>query len=135
MALPLTEDYPDVRAAIDISLDTVILPDSVISMAPYAEAAEAELARRVPGYSEDDARIQRAAIYLTAALLCPAVPHLIAERQADGQQYQRQPFDAAARAEALRALADAEINEVLGEDDLTAQRPTVFALACGRRGR
>ncbi|MGE0539743.1 MAG: hypothetical protein AB7R89_06155 [Dehalococcoidia bacterium] len=142
MALPDSANYPDVRAAIAIDLDSTVLPDSVIALSPYAPAAEAEIARRVANYADviagggdNAALLTRAAILICAALLVPAVPSLLSERSADGQSYTRQPIDAAALVERLWSQANQAIDQVLGESPVTAARPTVFALACGRRGR
>lgn len=130
--------YPSIRAVIDTSLTTAELPDGTIQLTVFHGAAEAEVKARVEEWADLDGdaatRTTRAWIYLTAALLVTAIPHLTAERSADGQSYTRQAVDPAALAASLRARADAEIAAVTDAEP-TGDRPTAFVLASGRRGR
>jgi hypothetical protein len=130
--------YPSVRAAIDITLGASDLPDSVIALPINLNAADLELKARDPNWASrtGDALISltNAAIYLTAARLAPAMPQLLSETFGD-YRYQLQAVDWAARAAALRALAEAALDMVLDPGDATSDRPTRFAVASGRRGR
>ena len=138
MAILTSADYPTIRAAIEVTLSSEQLPDAVIAMPIYVEAAEAEIARRVPDALESTdpvviATLKRAAIYLTAALIAPAVPRLTSERYGD-QAYGREATDYQALAQALRNKVDDELatlDPVAG----TPVMPMMFTLASGRRGR
>lgn len=128
-------DFPAVRAAIDVGLDSAALPDAVIALPIYQGAAERAIAAKVPGWDsltgDLAARVEAATIYLTAALLCPAVPQLTRETMPD-YAYQALVSDPSARAAQLTRLADAELAVVLGETGQDAL-PTFFTLAYGRR--
>ena len=138
MPLISSADFQEVRELIDISLDALALPDAVVGRDAYAGAAMRDVLSRDPlaesRTGADGARVRLAAIYLTAARLCPAVPAL--SRETHGETtYQRVAFDPAKRAEELRSLAESELSAVLEPDDPTPYRPTMFRLASGRRGR
>lgn len=138
MALIDASHYPAVRAAIDISLDDKMLPDSIISLQIYRGSAETEVLDKDPNAAtrtgDEQTHIQNATIYLTAARLAPAVPQLVDARD-DQVSWKRKEADWDARADELRALAEAELNEVLQPAAEAPSRPTVFAAASGRRGR
>jgi hypothetical protein len=131
-------DWQEVREQIDISLDAVTLPDAIVGRDAYAGAAMREVVSRDPSAETRTgaagARVRLAAIYLTAARLCPAVPALTRETHGE-TTYQRLALDPAKRAEQLRSLAEEELSAVLEPDDATPYRPTMFSLASGRRGR
>ena len=131
-------DYQEVREQIDTSLDVLALPDAIVGRDAYAGAAMREVIARDPlaetRTGADGARVRLAAIYLTAARLCPAVPAL--SRETHGETtYQRLTIDPMKRAEELRGLAESELAAVLDPGDATPYRPTMFRLASGRRGR
>lgn len=136
-----SDDYPAVRAALDVSLSESELPDGVISQRIYAGAARDEVLQRVPtAESETDVdtieRLKRAVIYLTAARLAPAVVRITSISITSGDRsYSRQTFDPTARAAELRAMAEQELSEVEEPDDATPARPPMFALVSGQRGR
>lgn len=139
MALPLTSaHYPAIRAAIDVTLTAELLPDAVIGLDVYVGAAVRTVQARDPLWETrtGDAaqQLTLAAILLTAAALAPAVPQVVSERWGD-QTYQRQPADMARLAAELRARADAALAAVLAPSDAASDRPTMFTLASGRRGR
>lgn len=133
------QHYPAIRAAIDTTLDDSVLPDAVIASPQYQAKAEREIIARDPmaetRTGDEQHRIILAAIYWTAALLCPAVPDITRQQQADWQ-YQRSAFDYRARADELLAMAAEELAEVLGEaESNTADRvPLHFDVVSGRRG-
>ncbi len=138
-ALPLTSvHYPAIRAAIDVTLTAELVPDAVIALDVYVGAATRAVQARDPLWAtrtgDDAIRLTTAAILLTAAALAPAVPQIVSERWGD-QTYQRQPADMHALAAALRARADAALATVLAPSDAASDRPTMFTLASGRRGR
>lgn len=138
MALLSEADYPAIRAAIDVSLDSALLPDSVIALDLYIGAGQRDVLAIDPDAETrtDDALLhaQTAAILFTAARLCGAVPQITLERFPD-HEYRRQDVDANARASALRTLAEAELDAYLDPGDMVSDRPTRFALASGRRGK
>jgi len=137
MALLSAADYPAIRAAIDVSLTARVLPDSVIGLPIYVDAAEAEVLARDPlAESRTGAALQHvtnAAVLLTAALLAPALPGYTAEDFSE-YSYQRKT-DWATRAAELRKRAEAELAAVLEpENPTTASKPTMFTTAPGTRG-
>jgi hypothetical protein len=139
MALLTSSDYPAIRAAIDVSLDSTMLSDDVIAMPIYAEAAEAEVLVRDPlALSREGSAWQRvvnAAIYLAAARLVRAVVWIKSEEIGGERQYSRQETDLNALIADLRGKAEAELAAVLEPTATAPSRPTMFTLASGRRGR
>jgi len=131
-------DYPSIRAALDISIDEVVLPDNVIGLSMYIDGADEEVKRRVPDYaskgSTDQQRMKNAAVYLCAARIAPSIPDIIRERRGQFQEYQREPVDWSARAEALRVEASKELSLVVTGGNLSSQRPCLFGRAPGGRG-
>src|SRR5215510_10127369 len=91
-------DYGAVRAALDTSLDTTALPDATIALPIFLDAADLEIKRRDPAWASrtGDAatHLKNAAIYLTAALLAPAVPRVTEEiLNAGNYRYRLEPID------------------------------------------
>lgn len=133
-----TSDYGAVRAAIDTSLDSTALPDATIALPIFLDAADLEIKRRDPSWAsrtaDEATHLKNAAIYLTAALLAPAVPSLSGETFGD-YRYQLQTKDWTARSADLRQLMEQELNAYLETTTPTPDRPTMFAVASGRRGR
>lgn len=139
MAFPITSAlYPDVRAAIDTSLDSTTLPDATIALSIYAPAAAADIKLRDPAWAsrtgESLARLERAHVLLTASLLAPAIPSLTAE-QTDDYRYTRQSVDWVSRAADLAQRAGEEIAAITDPTNTAPSRPTFFSVATGRRGR
>jgi len=140
MAILSSTDYPSIRAALDVDLDSSNLPDSTIALDIYSGAADQLVYNRDPSADSrtgDDAdRIKRAAIYFCAALLAPVVVRITSLAvQTRDVSYSRPVFDPAERAAELRALAEAEIDEVLTPTEEAPGRPTMFDTAAGTRGR
>lgn len=138
MSLLHISDFPAIRAALDVSLKALALPDAVIALPIYQGAAEAEVLARDPlAESRTGAALQHvvnAAICLAAAYIAPAMPALTAE-QIGQYRYQRE-VDWPARAAELRARADAELAAVLTPSTaLRPAPPSMFAVASGRRGQ
>jgi hypothetical protein len=132
-------DYIAVRAAMDLSLKEPNVPDSIIQLDIFQGAAEREVLARDPEAEsrEDDelARVKAAAVYLTAALLLPAVPQLLRERLGD-QTYERLQLDVAARVAALRKMAFRELGVVSDPVNVnTIASPHFFGVLHGDRGK
>jgi hypothetical protein len=117
------------------------IPDAVIGRQSIVGAAEDEVYRRYaaadpatfPGSlsAAQQAKVRRAAIYLTAANLVYAVPMVAQESYTGVGQYNRQlptPKDVTAN---LRAMAHRELDSLGGETTF----PTFFARATGTRGQ
>lgn len=141
--LTINEAYPDrcdlVRSALDVSLDSTVLPDSVIGMSIYGGAAEAEVIQRVPDWATRSADQQRVLIgavaFLTAARLVMAVPQITSERTPDGQTYSRAVMsDPVKFAANLRGLGGDLIAAVTVANIGVPERPHVFTTVGGRRG-
>ena len=140
MPLLTQNDYPAIRAALDVGLSAAQVPDALLAREVYHPAAEAEVLRRLPVAEGDltDAqreRARRAAMFLTAALLAGALPTITQTDFAD-LSVRRQVPNAAERAATLRAQAEVELAaliEELGEVDTSI--PVFFTLAPGYRGR
>jgi hypothetical protein len=132
-------DFPDIRAVIDVSLDDIVLPDAVIRMDAYWFAGEADVVRQDALWAtrtgDAERHIRLAAIYYVASRLALALPTIVSESTVDGARYQRQPVDWAALAGALRARGDAALAAVLESGSPTANRPRLFTVARGYRGR
>lgn len=138
MALLSSAEYPAIRAAIDVSLDSALLPDAVIALDLYVGAGQRDVLAIDPAAEtrtgDDLLHAKTAAIMFTAARLIGSVP-LITREQRDTHGYTRQEVDPAQRAADLRTLASAEIDAYLDPGDLASDRPTRFAVVSGRRGR
>jgi hypothetical protein len=121
--LVLEADYPDVRRLIDPDLTEIDLPDAVLEGPFYLQAAEAEIARLLPGSTSDAAK--RAAALLTASYLAPMFP-LPQRAQLEDFSFTLPLPSITGIAEALRLRAMAEVNI---ERSLTADaRPRLFAV-------
>lgn len=132
MAILTSADYPAVRSALDIRLDSTILPDSIIAQKTYHIAAELEVKRRDPDAEartgDDLTRVQLATIYLLAAFLAPAVPY-VTQQSLGGSSFSVHDVDWQGRAARLHTLADDLLNQVT-----TVTTFGHFDKAPGRRG-
>ncbi len=140
MAILTADDYPAIRAALDVGLNAQQLPDATIAQGIFLEAAEAELVKQVPTAAsltgDDLKRVKRALVWLTAAYLAHSVVRLTSlSVQTRDLSYSRQTFDPDEKAAELRARAQGEIDMLLTPTESAARRPTAFTLAAGRRGR
>lgn len=126
-------DYPQVRAAIGLDIDSTVLPDETIALGIFKEAAQAEVLLRYPAATQASMSARRAAILLTAARIAPRIPWLVRERRLD-YDYQRQEVDWVKLGADLRQQAEVELAALTDAGSYTAIRPTVFAAAAGRRG-
>lgn len=138
-ALLPSDNYPAVRAAIDITLDTAALPDSIIALDIYGGSAVRDVLAIDPTAASRSGdqllHAQAAAVYFCAARLVGALPVLTQERNFAGDEYRRQAIDADARARDLLSLASAELDSYLEPTPATSDMPTMFAAGCGQRGR
>lgn len=140
MAILTSADYPAVRAALDVALNEQQLPNATIGQDIFVGAAEAELLRRVPTAASmtgsDLARVKRALVCLTAALLAPSVVRITSMSiQTRDLSYSRHTFDPEEKAAELRSRAETEIGMLLTPGAATPARPVMFAVAPGYRGR
>lgn len=138
MTILTTADYPAIRAALDVGLNATTLPDATIGQSIFVEAAEAELLRRVPDAASmsggDLARVRRALVWLTAAYLAHSVVRITSlSVQTRDLSYSRQTFNPDEKATELRSRAEVEIGMLLIPTQVAPGRPTMFALAAGRR--
>jgi hypothetical protein len=127
-----------VRAALDLSLGSDALSDSIINMGIYLGAAQAELVQRDPDAlahtdAADILNAKNALVYLTAARLAAVLPDILSEQLGD-YRYTRSAWNAAAQAARLRALADIAIAAIVEPDGMLLP-PALFTLATGGRGR
>lgn len=138
MPLLSSSDYPSIRSAIEIGLDSTALPDSVIALDLYIGAGQRDVLALDPqAETRTGAELQHAqtaAILFTAARLIVALPQIVRESFPD-HTYERAKVDPLERAADLRARAEAEIDAYLDPQQLDTGRPGVFAVARGRRGR
>lgn len=140
MALLDEGDYDAVRASLDSNLTPANLTNKQIGLPIFRDKAIQMVLDRDPlaetRTGDELARVKRAAVYFCAALLCPVVVRVTSlSIQTRDMNYSRPAFDAEKRAQELNGMAEAEIVEVLEPDATTPRRPTLFAVAAGRRGR
>lgn len=135
-----TEDYPQIRAAIDLTLDETNIPDTMIEYDIYLARAEEEVTSQDPLWAThmldatNNLHMKRAAIFYCARLLIMAVPMM--EMEYFGEyRYHRDVTDWKTIAGNLGALGDSELAYVLDSGALTMNLPTMFTAAAGRRVR
>lgn len=138
MAILTSNDYPAIRAALDVQLDADDLSDDVIAMDIYIGAAELWIADRdslsATRTGNELTHIRAATIYYTASLLAPALPRLASESLEDAQvQWQKQ--DWAQLASELQQRAETHLQAVLDASEDAPLRPTMFARVSGIRGK
>jgi hypothetical protein len=136
MAILTTAEYPAIRAAIDVSLTSKQLPDTIIGLDIYKGRAESEVIRvystaETETDPEKISHITNAAVLIAASLLVKSVPFLTRETFGN-YQYQRARIDLDVLAANLRAQADDELAQ-LTSTDITENMPTFFTVAPGYR--
>lgn len=135
-----TTDYPAVLACLDTKLTSSDIPDTMLDRTIYKAAAIQDVTDLYPTAASEtvaakQVKITRAAIYFCAARLAPAAVRITSlSVTTRDQSYSRQTYDPAERAAELRALATAELADIVTPADETPNMPTMFALAMGRRG-
>ena len=136
MALLTSANWPEVRAALDVSLTTRQLPDAVIAYDLYSGRAMRRVLEQAPTAEsmtgDSLLRCKNAAIFYTAAFLAPAIPNIT--RKNIGDVDQSFDIDWEARAATLLAAAAAELAEVLTPSETAPAMPRMFAVASGYRG-
>lgn len=140
MAILEVGDYPAVRSALLIGLDAKTLPDATIGLDIFIGRAERELRATLPDLDtlladEDESpRVLAAAVYLAAAAIAPSMASILEKRaQEIGLRYAS--IDWALRESQLRANAAAELDALLPNAAAGTERPRMFGVAAGRRGR
>lgn len=127
--------YPSIRAALGLLVDSNLLPDSIIQLELYAGRAQSWLETKDPLWATrtgaDRVRLTNAVVLRCAGLLASVMPSLTAESFAGEYNYSAQPVDWAARAAALMADAEDEVQQVIAaeEDVSTATMPVMFSSA------
>jgi hypothetical protein len=126
--------YPAIRAALDVTLDSAVLPDATIALPLYLGLADLEVKRRDPDWATraGDAlqHLENAAVLLTAAYLAPAIPALTREKFPDYEYWGPRP-PVTEQAKDLRARALAELAQTTGVALLPAGK--FFTIARGTR--
>ena len=127
--------YDEIRAALDLSLDKNNLPDTLIEKDLFLGQADRWVKARVVNPTTNPAA-HNAEIYYCAYLLFDSLPQIVSEKAGTGEGYTRKATqltkaDLLARAEEQIQLAQPNVDET----DESSDMPTMFTLACGRRGR
>lgn len=137
MLILTDDDFPAVRAALDITLDAEVLPDAIIALPMFIDTAEDIAVKRVPDWESLTGsrrlHLHNAVVKLTASLIAPSMADITSETFASGGQiYKRQPMnwlDVAAR---LAGEYEDEIQDVVDPDRLTTSDvPTTFTAVRG----
>ena len=140
MSNTITVTGKNVRDAIDMTLPATALPDETIAASIHAKAAIRNVKSLDPDWATRDGdeaeALNLAADYLTAALFLPALPNITRIQVQDGPTEVREAVDIDKRVADLESKAMKQISIALGESesDVTVFMPTMFGLACGRRG-
>jgi hypothetical protein len=133
-----SQDYPAIRSALDLSIDTEVIPDSVIEQATNLAAAEQEIKERDPSWQTRPAvgqsHLKNAAVYLVAARIAPSIPDITREKRGQNQEYQREAVDWLARAAWLKGEATREISAARAGGVRPTRKFTIFGRASGGRG-
>lgn len=140
MAIVLTADHCEqIRKAIDIDLDEVVLPNSTILLDIYALYAAQKITARLPDSldSSFEPNATLAAIFTCAALLIPAVKQIQQTRK-QGEEMTFKLLDWDKKQLDLDNRADQIIEGILEKSTnvpiLSTVTPINFALAKARRG-
>lgn len=131
MAILTSADFPEVRAALHMSITTDHLPDATIALPIYQTRAENEIVRRDPeaeSRTGDEAeKVRQATVLLLAALIAPAMEMLTSETiPGGGYRYQKPEVDWKTKAQLLRESADSILSVLLDTDPDTPSLPTIF---------
>ncbi len=140
-------DYPSVRAALDVTLDSTTMPDSIIALDIYEGVAETDVMAadplwrthlQDPGPGGAGQHVMNAVIYHVAALLAMGMANNVDSEAlpGGGYRYTRSRIDWDKRREYLDGQADRELEAVLALNQPdTGAMPTLFTLAYGGRAR
>lgn len=132
-------EYPAIRAAIDITMTDLLIPDRIIELPIFLAQSRIWLAQKIVTVTSptDDQKkaFTNAVIYYCASLLIPSVPQILQEQHANNQSYQRSSMNWDAKAADLRSKAELAVSEAIDSNiDPTSLRPPGFILASGTRG-
>ena len=136
-------DFPEIRAAIDVTIDIANLPDAVIALdINLGRATEWVVARNPVAASYAGAvdatsrAIRRACVLATAAILAPTVPWLTSETFMNRTSYKRQETDLGTLVADLWTQANDQIQLSLPveEQATVGGGKPFFTVASGRRG-
>jgi hypothetical protein len=142
-AILAATDFPEVRAALDVSLDITNLPDDVIALDIYLGRAtewvisrNAAAAAYVGAVDAASRAIRRACILATAALVAPSLPWLSQETYENQHSYKRQEVDLGSLVADLWSQANDQIEASLPVDEraVSGGGKPFFTTAKGRRG-
>lgn len=138
MALLTASEYSGIRAALDVSLDADMVPDSIIEEPIFGPAAELWVMEQDPLWSTRTGTAQRhllnALTYYAASLIAPSMPAILSESQGP-YAYSRASVDWMKRAAELAGRAEEEIAAVLAPSQSVTRYPTFMTRAPGQRGR
>lgn len=129
------QTYPSIRAALGVLVDSNLLPDSIIQLDLYAGRAQSWLEAKDPLWATrtgaDRQHLVNAVVLRCAGLLASVMPALTAEAFAGEYNYSQTPVDWTARAAALMADAEDEVQAVIASEDdaVTATMPVMFSSA------
>ena len=147
-----SDDYPSVRAALDITLDTTTLPDSLIALPIFEGVAETDVmaedtqwqlhvANTDVNGNVDPAigqHLRNAVIYHCAALLALSMADNVDSEAlpGGGYRYTRSRIDWEERHKHLDSQADRELEALIAVNQPdTGAMPTMFTLGFGGRAR
>jgi hypothetical protein len=143
VAILAVGDFPEIRAALDVSLDITNVPDAVIALDIYLGRAtewvvdhNPAAASYVGAVDAPSRALRRACILATAALIAPSVPWLVQEAFENQHSYKRQVMDLGMLVADLWSQANDQINLSLPLDEAatTGGGKPFFTTASGRRG-
>lgn len=126
--------YPEVRAALDVTLTPGDLPDTTIQRGVFQGAAEDEITALDLTVPLDDRRVVRATTLLTASLLAISLPRIIS----DGAVGLTTKYDQPTCIEMAGLLRDRAMKllvPLLPEGGVIRRAPPFFGIAPGYRGR
>jgi hypothetical protein len=130
-------DAAEVRGAIGVQVTSADVPDELVMLDVYVGVASDRVLEWRDSIdtsiADDNPYLRRAAIYLTAALIAPTVPHLLNERTPDYQVQQQALPDPTARVDWLQAEAFNAVTKAAGPDAVVRSF-TEFDVAHGTRG-
>ncbi len=132
------DDYPSIRAAIDVTLTPVALPDAIIALPIYAGAAELAIKGLAPDWEDADddqtELLHLASIYWCASMLVPALPRLLRENIGrTSYSYESDLMDISDLIALLRSRASSLVGvATTGTGNVM---PTWFTVAHGTRAR
>lgn len=138
MSLLSRANFPAIRAVIDIELDEVGLPDSIIQLDVFQATGEADVLSRDPiAASRTDLteklHIVNAAVLFTASYIVIALPRILKETFGVHYATTKQEVERKDLAALLRSRANDEIDAVINKGAEEPDRPLSFTITCGGR--